>query len=99
MIRETIDLLGLKVTDKVTGFEGVISSIGFDLFGCVQAVLAPRANADGKTEDSRWFDVQRLEVDTDNRVMPVPDFKAMAKKPAEYSHGPAEKPAVRQARS
>lgn len=30
-----IDLLGLKAEDKVTGFKGVITTLSFDLYGCV----------------------------------------------------------------
>jgi hypothetical protein len=91
MIQETINLLGLKAKDKVSNFEGVISSIHFDLYGCVQCVLAPAVSKDGKLEDSRYFDVNRLDVGTE-RVMNVPDFVAMATKPSEFKHGPAEKP-------
>jgi hypothetical protein len=94
MITETIDLLGKEARDKISGFKGVISSVSFDLYGCVQIVLAPKANESGdKIEDSRWFDVHRLEVTSSRRVMDVPDFKALARKPSEFKHGPAEKPA------
>lgn len=89
MITQTIDLLGYKATDKVTGFQGVISSVCFDLYGCVQAALTPLAK-DGTVPDGRWFDVQRLVVST-NRVMTPPDFDARAATPAEYDSGPAEK--------
>ena len=40
-------LLGHKVEDKVTGFKGVVSSLSFDLYGCVQAVVTPAASEDG----------------------------------------------------
>lgn len=95
MITETIDLLGMLAVDKVSGFEGVVTSVSFDLFGCVQCVLSPPAQKDGKLEDSRWFDVHRLEIKSTKRVLEVPDFKALARKPSEYRHGAAEKPASR----
>lgn len=90
LIDNTIALLGLRATDKVTGFQGVISSVGFDLYGCVVAILTPPI-AEGKHQDGHWFDVQRLEVGTE-RVMAVPAFSTIAREPAEYSHGAAEKP-------
>lgn len=92
LIRETVDLLGLAATDKVTGYKGVIISVSFDLFGCVQAVLKPPIDKDGKVQDGQWFDVQRLQLGSEPRVMAVPDFSAVATRPADYSHGPAEKP-------
>ena len=33
-----LELLGQKVEDKVTGFRGVVTTISFDLYGCIQAV-------------------------------------------------------------
>ena len=92
MIEETIQLLGKRAKDKVSGFEGVISTVSFDLFGCVQCVLSPPAQENGKLEDSRWFDVQRLTVDSKKPVMDVPAFKAITREPATYSHGAADKP-------
>lgn len=92
MISETIDLLGTRAIDKVTDFEGVITSVSFDLYGCVQCVVTPPKKTDGELADSRWFDVNRLNVVNDGRVMPVPDFEKVATKPADYAHGPAEKP-------
>jgi len=94
MIQESIDLLGLKAKDKVSGMEGTITCVSFDLYGCVVAALSPQINKEGKVEDSKWYDIQRLDV-TEERVMAVPHFVAMARKPQEYSHGAADKPAPR----
>jgi len=69
------ELLGLKVEDVVTGFKGVVSSISFDLYGCVQAVVAPAMNDKGETPDGRWFDTKRLKVLAPAPVMEVPDFE------------------------
>lgn len=66
-------LLGYPVKDRVTQFVGVVTSVAFDLYGCVQCVVTPPAGEAGKMEDSRWFDEKRLEV-TGNRVMPLPSF-------------------------
>jgi hypothetical protein len=69
-----MELLGLKVRDCVTGFEGVATSISFDLYGCVQAVVTPAMKDAGKLEDSRWFDTKRLHVLDPKPVMDVPTF-------------------------
>ncbi len=70
-----LDYLGLKVKDRVTGFEGVVSSICFDLYGCVQVAITPPAGADGKLGDGHWFDIKRLELKTKKPVIDVPDFR------------------------
>lgn len=92
MITETIDMLGLRAKDKVTGYVGTISSVSFDLYGCVQLALTPDVSADGKLEGGHWFDVHRVDVQK-KRVMPVPNFAAAAVQPKDFKHGPAEKPA------
>lgn len=83
-----IALLGKTAKDKITGFAGVVSSVSFDLFGCIQAVLSPPLDKDGKRVDGCWFDVNRLEVTDESRAMPVPKYAP----PAEFDYGPAEKP-------
>ena len=69
------DLLGRKVVCKVTGFKGVVASVSFDLYGCIQAVVVPPSDS-GKRSNGEWFDVGRLKVKGSSRVMPVPDFDA-----------------------
>ena len=69
-----INLLGLKAEDVVTGFSGVISTMSFDLYGCVQAVLTPPVNEKGEMKDGKWFDVTRLNVTANEPVMERPDF-------------------------
>ncbi len=92
-----IDLLGKTVRDRVTGFQGVASTVSFDLYGCVQAVVSPPVDKDGKKGDGHWFDVNRLEVIDHARKMPVPAFEAkpatFGAQPDTHTHGPAEKPA------
>lgn len=91
LIRDTIDMLGRRAKDKVTGFDGTITCVSFDLPGCVQVVVTPDAK-DHKIEDGRWFDVNRVELAVQDRVMPVPDFEAGYRKPEDYDRGPADKP-------
>jgi hypothetical protein len=89
-VKDHINLLGMRVKDKVTGYAGVITSISFDLYGCVQAIVHPGLDDNGKLKESNWFDVGRLEVTDDKPAMDQPDFDfgpaAAGKK------GPAEKP-------
>jgi hypothetical protein len=59
MVQEHLALLGKPVTDKVTGFTGVVTSVSFDLYGCIQAVVTPYAGKDGQLGEPRWFDVPR----------------------------------------
>lgn len=89
-IQKHLDLLGKRVKDKVTGFKGVVASVSFDLYGCVQAIVNPGMGRDGKPLDSHWFDVGRLEVLSDKPVMDPPNYDFGPQ--AEGKQGPAEKP-------
>jgi len=89
-VKKHLSLLGLKVKDKVTGYTGVVASIGFDLYGCVQAIVNPGMDKDGKLQDSQWFDVNRLEIKDKTPVMKLPNFEYGAQ--AEGDQGPCEKP-------
>ena len=52
MIDNHLKLLGLKVKDRATKFEGIVQSICFDLFGCIQADVRPEElDKDGKVRD------------------------------------------------
>lgn len=74
-VRPHLELLGFKVRDKVSGFEGVVTSIGFDLMGCVQCIVSPAAdNTTGKKADSHWLDYKRLTKLSEQPVMDTPDF-------------------------
>ena len=88
-MQQYMKLLGETVRDKITGIEGTVTSICFDLYGCVQAIIKQRADKDGKTLDSSWHDIKRLELIADGRVMPVPDFDGM---PVGSEAGPESKP-------
>ena len=92
-IRKHLDLLGFKVKDKVTGATGVATSICFDLYGCIQAVVAPPAGSDGEPKDGRWYDIARLEIVYSSRVMDAPKFFDDSTTAARGERGPAEKPA------
>ena len=47
-LHKHLDLLGMQVRDQVTGYSGVVTSVCFDLYGCIQAVVHPGTDKDGK---------------------------------------------------
>ena len=69
-----IEILGKSVTDKVTNFSGIATSVSFDLYGCIQVVVTPLVDEKGKCGESRWFDIRRLAVKGKKSVMKAPDF-------------------------
>jgi len=88
-VKKHLDLLGFNVKDKVTGMSGVVTSIGFDLYGCIQAIVNTGFNKDGEPR-SHWFDIARLEKLSNKRVMDLPDYDFGII--AEGRKGAAEKP-------
>ena len=72
-MRQHIELLGLKARDKITGFKGVITTVSFDLYGCIQVIVTSK---DMKKEEGsqRWLDISRLETSHTERVMEVPSY-------------------------
>lgn len=94
-VNRHLDLLGKRGRDKVTGITGVLTCVCFDLYGCVQVTINPGTKADGTLNEPTWFDVSRIEVLTESRVMSVPDFdKGYI---AEGNKGPESKPVPLQA--
>jgi len=86
-IKENLNMLGLSVVDKVTGFKGIVSSMSFDLYGCVQGLVTPSMKEDGKCPDNLWLDVDRLRIVCREPVMKRPDFELSS-----APKGPAMKP-------
>lgn len=76
-MKQHLDLLGLPVRDKVTGFEGVVTSVSFDLYGCVQAIVTNGTCTKEGQFDSHWFDTKRLDATGSTRVMGVPSFESI----------------------
>jgi hypothetical protein len=93
-IQEHVGLLGRKVQDKVTGMKGVVTSVSFDLFGCVQGLVCPGSGKGDKLPEAYWMDVNRLVALTPTRVMDPPDF-VTASPISEGRKGPANKPIPR----
>lgn len=71
MIAEALAKLGLHGKDVVTSFEGMVASVTFDAYGCVQVLLTPGIK-DGKPQDSFWYDIKRIEFG--KRIMKAPNF-------------------------
>jgi hypothetical protein len=91
LVTVSLGILGCQVKDKVTGFTGVVSAVCFDLYGCIQAIVAPAMVLKEETgepilPESRYFDIHRLSV-TSAPVMQQPLFESL--------RGPSEKPAPR----
>ncbi len=76
-MHKALDLLGMPVKDKVSGYEGTVTTIAFDLYGCIQAVVSQQAQGTAEKGqiigDAHWFDIKRLGV-TGSRVMEAPNF-------------------------
>lgn len=71
-VQENISFLGRKCVDAITEFAGVITSVSFDVSGCIQAYVVPTAN-NGDLKQGSWFDVSRLHISSDY-VLFAPDF-------------------------
>lgn len=54
--------LGAKVRDRVTKFEGVVTSHAKHLTGCDTVCVTPTINSDGQLRDYHWFDIERVEI-------------------------------------
>lgn len=86
ILNDCFELLGKKVEDKITGFRGIVTSISFDLYGCIQILVNPGLGKDYKFGEQAWLDIGRLKVISNKPVMNRPDFL--------NNKGPAEKPQV-----
>lgn len=68
-----LNLLGLKVRDKVTGYTGIVTSITYDLYGCIQALVhKPCKDMSKQLSDCFWLDTNRLEIISKTPVMKSP---------------------------
>lgn len=92
IIQQCFSFLGCRVKDKVTGVEGVMVSLSFDLYGCVQGLVQPVSKdtiaVNGNLLDRYWMDMNRL-IKLTEPVMTPPDFNAGVIHI--LNHGPAGK--------
>lgn len=84
-VQKALNLLGHHVVDKVTGFRGVVTSVCFDLYGCIQAMVHPGMQGE-KMGEVCWFDTNRLTHDLDYGKRPVMVAPSFVKE-----HGPEAK--------
>ena len=77
-----MSLLGAKVRDKVTGIEGIVTTLAEHLTGCSRAWVEPRVNEKGETP-GLWVDVSRLEVLIENAVTLEAEVVAAAPSPSD----------------
>ena len=92
-LRKHMDLLGLQVEDRITKFRGIVASVSFDLYGCIQAMVNPGVGKDGKMQDQMWLDVNRLKILNKEPAMEKPDFYFGPV--AEGKKGAAAKPSLK----
>ena len=96
-VRADLGTLGHMASDPVTGAEGIITGVAFDLYGCVQGAVTPKAK-DGEVKADNWFHLTRLNIEKKATVT-APNF--MPQKPTRISsgnQGPAPKPAFERPR-
>ena len=71
-----LEWLGLDVKDKVSDFRGIVQSVCFDLFGCIQADVRPKGlDKEGKIQTGWWLDINRLIIVNPKPVMDRPNYK------------------------
>jgi len=54
--------LGYRVRDRVSGFEGIVTSRTVFMNGCIQYQIKPGLDKEGKPKDSALCDCQQLEI-------------------------------------
>lgn len=69
LVEDSLSWLGLRVGDKLTTFTGIISSISFDVSGCIQGYVRPEECKDGKMAEGYWLDLNRLEILSPNQII------------------------------
>ena len=71
-ITKNLNLLGYQAVDVITKKKGIITSMSFDVSGCIQALIVPKQN---KGEDkSFWVDTKRLKNISKKPIMTPPNF-------------------------
>ena len=61
--------LGTTAKDIVTGFKGVLTGKASYLTGCDQYLVQPKLKEGSTLEEPRWYDVNRLEVVGDEKIV------------------------------
>ena len=90
-----VNMLGKKAKDIITGSTGVITSLSFDLYGCIQVILTP-GKIDKEFKEVKsigWVDINRIKIIKNKRIMEHPDFNNKYKS-VKQIQGPVEKPII-----
>lgn len=66
--------LGYQGEDCITGFKGIVSSVCFDVYGCVQYCLVSKVDKNGEHK-SMWCDAKRVTTNKKKRVMTPPLYE------------------------
>lgn len=90
-IKKHMNLLGMEVQDKVTKIKGVVTSLCFDLYGCIQVTITPTAKKNERTE-SYWYDINRLKILNKKSVIKRPNFEFGSQ--AKGEQGGFDKPSI-----
>ena len=86
-MKNALKILGCKAKDVVTGASGVVTSVSFDLYGCIMVWLTPSEQAKQKEKaEGSWYDFKRIEV-SGKPVMKQPDF-VLGTEPGPEAKGP-----------
>ena len=93
IVEKSINLLGCRAKDLISGGNGIVTSICFDLYGCIQVIITPgKVGKDGKEVPSiGWIDINRARITNNKKIMKLPDFEIKYNS-FESVHGPANKP-------
>ena len=73
-VMEHFKFLGFRAKDVIAGAEGVITSIAFDISGCVQGFLSRGFDKEGKRLEGYWIDTKQILIMSKSAVMPAPAF-------------------------
>lgn len=60
--------LGDRVRDKITGFEGIVTTHATHLTGCDRLWVSPKVGEDRKMIDGMWVDIDMLDIVTPQAV-------------------------------
>lgn len=62
--------MGMEVRDKVSGFQGIVTSIAKYLSGCDRVLVSPPVDAEGKMRESEHFDITEVEFVSNGLYIP-----------------------------
>lgn len=65
---------GSEVRDRITGFNGLVTGRCQYITGCNQYLVQPSTNEKGEFVEARWFDENRLVIDSWMRKTELADL-------------------------